>query len=234
MNTERPYVICHMLISREGRVAGKWLGDEACAGACREYYRIHGDFYADAFACGRVTMDESFVHGHTADLSACEGLTCDREDYVHGKADHYAVAFDRKGRLGWQDNYIHDDDPGYDQCHVIEVLCSDMVSDAYLLWLREKGISYIFGGETELDLETVLEKLYGLFDIEVLLLEGGPLINEAFEKAGLIDELSLVQAPVDADEGDYLFRTPGISGYRGFDRAELGDGIVYLNFKKLR
>ncbi len=234
MNNERPYVICHMLMSSEGRVTGEWLKDEACAEACQEYFRIHGDFGADAFACGRVTMKESFTHGHAPDLSAYDGMTCDRQDYVHEKAARCAVAFDRRGKLGWDDNYIHDEDPGYDHSHVTEVLCSELVSDAYLLYLREKGISYIFGGERDLDLKLVLEKLYSLFGIEVLLLEGGAVINAAFEKEKLIDELSLVRVPIEAGKGEYLFRVPEISDYEGTDRAELGNGIVYLNLKKQR
>ena len=50
-----------------------------------------------------------------------------------------------------------------------------------------------------MDLELALEKLWNYFSIQHLLLEGGSEINGAFERAGLIDELSLVQASVIAD-----------------------------------
>ena len=58
------------------------------------------------------------------------------------------------------------------------------------------GISYIFGGEKELDLKGVLEKLRKRFGIRRLLLEGGGGINGSMLRAGLIDELSILVVPV--------------------------------------
>jgi riboflavin biosynthesis pyrimidine reductase len=96
---------------------------------------------------------------------------------------------------------IEDDDPGYDGAHIVEVLCED-AKDAYLAWLRSAGISYIFAGSKEMDLSLALSKLRSLFNIRTLLLEGGSVLNGAFAREGLIDELSLVTAPVTADPDD--------------------------------
>ena len=96
---------------------------------------------------------------------------------------------------------IEDDDPGYNGAHVIEVLCEE-VKDEYLAWLRSSGISYIFAGRNEMDLSLALSKLGSLFNIRTLLLEGGSVLNGAFAWEGLIDELSLVTAPVIADLDD--------------------------------
>lgn len=186
-----PYIICHMLESKDGLVTGSFLSEERCAKAAEEYYFIHSTFNANAFACGRVTMEGSFTHGFYPDLSEFQKKQVVRKDFISRKAPFYAVAFDRKGRLGWKDHMIHDEDPGYDRAEIVEILCSDLVSDAYLAYLQKKGISYLFGGETELDLKLVCEKLSSLLNIELLLLEGGPVINGAFEKEGLIDEMSV-------------------------------------------
>jgi riboflavin biosynthesis pyrimidine reductase len=73
---------------------------------------------------------------------------------------------------------------------------TEKVSSAYLHHLRQKNVSYIFGGKTELDLKLVLRKLYKLFGIKRLRIDGGGHVNGSFLKAGLIDEFSLVLAPI--------------------------------------
>lgn len=190
---EKPYIICHMLTSLDGKIVGRFL-DEAKL-YTDEYYRIHRDFHCDAFVCGRITMEGSFTQGYQVDLSPYEGKSVDREDYIGGKGKFYAVAIDPLGKLGWKENHIEDDDSGYDQAHIIEVLCEE-VSDAYLCYLREKGISYVFGGKKELNLSLICHKLKTLFDIHLLLLEGGGYVNGSFADEQLIDELSVILVPI--------------------------------------
>ncbi|MBQ8247611.1 MAG: dihydrofolate reductase family protein [Lachnospiraceae bacterium] len=198
----RPYIICHMLQSIDGKVTGMFLFQPSVSAATEEYYRIHREYKADAFACGRITMEDSFTAGYQPDLSEFAGVKLSREDYIADKeAVFYAVAFDRKGRLGWKNGKINDDDPGYDNAHIIEVLCEN-VSDAYLAYLRKTGISYIFAGKEEMSIATATQKLYALFGIRKLLLEGGSILNGAFQREGLVDELSLVQVPVVANKND--------------------------------
>lgn len=60
----RPYIICHMAISIDGKVTGDFLSTKECADACEEYYRINREYQADAFACGSVTMEGgSIING---------------------------------------------------------------------------------------------------------------------------------------------------------------------------
>ena len=73
---------------------------------------------------------------------------------------------------------------------------TEQVSDDYLAFLQSKGVSYLFGGKTDLDWERVLEKLRKEFGIRKLLLEGGGKINGSFLAANLIDELSVLVAPI--------------------------------------
>ena len=60
----------------------------------------------------------------------------------------------------------------------------------------QDGVSYIFGGERELDLASTLEILHRELGIDRLLLEGGGGSNGAFPRAGLIDEITLAICPV--------------------------------------
>ena len=65
----RPYVICHMTTSIDGKVTGDFLSRPNHGGASELYYQINRDYKADAYACGRVTMEGSFTGGWYPDLS---------------------------------------------------------------------------------------------------------------------------------------------------------------------
>ncbi|SNC76641.1 Pyrimidine reductase, riboflavin biosynthesis [Hymenobacter gelipurpurascens] len=181
----KPRLICHMMSSLDGRIILSRWGAQPNT---KEYETTAATFEAEAWLCGRVTMEKDFTDGLAPDLKpVTEPL--DRSDFVaeHG-AESFAVAVDAHGKLGWESGYIDDD-------HVISVL-TEQVPDAYLAYLREKGVSYIFGGTTELDFAAVLEKLGQLFPIRTILLEGGGHLNGSLLRAGLVDELSLLHYPV--------------------------------------
>ena len=99
----RPHVICHMTTSIDGKVTGKFLETPQGLMAADEYYRVHRDLHADAFACGRITMEESFTAGWYPDLKQFEGISVSRDDHAADPdAGFFCVAFDRRGRLGWK------------------------------------------------------------------------------------------------------------------------------------
>ena len=229
----RPYVICHMTISIDGKVTGSFLSREECVPATEEYYRLNREIPEEAFACGRVTMEESFTGGWYPDLSKFTNANVERVDYIANQdATRYAIAFDRKGKLGWKTSKIEDEDPGYGGAHIVEVLCED-VEEAYLAYLQSIGVSYIFAGKSEMNLELALEKLWSNFFINNLLLEGGSEINGAFERAGLIDELSLVQTSVIADaDSKPLFEKSRLGDYLLKEVKIISDSVLYLRYLK--
>jgi riboflavin biosynthesis pyrimidine reductase len=112
-----------------------------------------------------------------------------RTDFITAReAESYAIAIDPSGKLTWRSNAI-------DGEHVITIV-SQRVSNDYLAFLRSQGVSYLFGGRSSIDLKSVLRRLTKAFGIRKLLLEGGGKINGSFLTAGLIDELSILIAPV--------------------------------------
>lgn len=230
---KRPYVICHMTTSLDGKVTGAFLNTPEAARAAEVYYEINRNYQADAFACGRVTMEGSFTGGWYPDLTAFQGTRLPREDFVADQtAGFFAVAFDRRGRLGWKLDHIEDEDPGYGSSHIIEVLCED-APDAYLAYLRSIGVSYIFAGAQELDLPLALSKLKTLFGIRKLLLEGGSILNGVFQQETVIDELSLVVAPVTAAAEDQpLFDGGCIEVYELKETKQYPDSVLWLNYRK--
>ncbi|MBC6991924.1 RibD family protein [Hymenobacter sp. BT491] len=181
----KPRVICHMMSSLDGRIITKRWGD---APNTKEYETTAATFKAEAWMCGRVTMEQDFTKGLEPDLKPV-GTPLDRADFVaehHAKS--FAVAVDAHGKLGWESAFIDED-------HIIAVL-TEQVSDEYLAYLREKGVSYVFGGAAALDFALVLDKLGDLFPIRTLLLEGGGHLNGSLLRAGLVEELSLLHYPV--------------------------------------
>lgn len=187
VESTRPRVVCHMVASIDGRiVVDGWPASE---GVRREYEQIHASYAADGWICGRVTM-EPFAKGLRSEAEVARVHTgAPREDFVApGDHDSFAFAVDPSGRLAWESNDIDGD-------HVVAIL-SERVSDAYLAFLRERGVSYLLAGARDVDLALALEKIGARFGVRTLMLEGGGHINGGMLRAGLIDEVSLLVAPV--------------------------------------
>lgn len=92
-------------------------------------------------------------------------------------------------------------------------------------------IPYIFAGETEIDIELALFRLKNIIGINTLLLEGSSIPNGAFQRAGVIDELSLVVDPVIGGEGKPLCMDSRVEEYR---LAEIKNynGILWMNYRR--
>ena len=183
----RPRVICHMLASVDGRIVTE--GWPLSPEGRREYELVHAEFKPDAWICGRVTM-EHFAAGTRSDAEVAR--TYDdppREDFVApGEHASFAIALDAHGKLRWASGDVGGD-------HLVTVL-SVRVSNEYLATLRKNGVSYLFAGDADLDLPLILEKISAQFGVRTLMLEGGGRINGSFLRAGLIDEVSLLVAPL--------------------------------------
>ena len=227
-NGIRPYVICHMMISIDGKVTGDFLYSKKGMEISETYYEINRQLKGDAFACGRVTMEGSFTNGFKPDLSAFASADVPSGDFAAMKHNYYAVSFDTNGKVGWTDSKIHDEDEGYNDCHIIEIL-SENTPKEILAYYRSIGVSYIFAGAESIDVKTALCKLYSLFGIKKLLLEGGSIINGAFLRAGAVDELSLVTAPIIADKNDKpLFMDSDMCEFRLKSVKPMQDNCVWV------
>ncbi len=189
----KPYVICHMLTSLDGKISGKWFSHPACGPALTAYGELRQEFDCPAVLYGTVTMRESYSHGLIGKLAHSE-VIYPRTDYLTDTAcENYIVSLDPRGILGWNGGYIEKE--GRPRAHVIQVL-TDRVSNNYLAYLRKWGVSYVFAGSENIDCVLLLHKLKALFGIDRLLLAGGGVTNWSFASRGLVDELSIVMAPV--------------------------------------
>lgn len=233
----RPHIICHMVTSIDGRVTGEFLSHPDSAAAAEVYYELNRAFRgagAGGFICGRVTMEESFTGGYFPDLSQYRGALPGWEDFWPtdaAKAAYHAIAFDPKGKLGWRSAQISDSDPGYDGSRVVEVL-SESADPRYLAYLRELGIPYILAGKTGICVQQALEKLHRYIPAQMLVLEGGSIINGHFLRAGCVDELSLVQAPVCGGPADKPLFSEGDVSRFSLQGTEPRDGALILRYRK--
>jgi len=228
---KRPYIICHMVTSIDAKVTGDFLLRPECSGAIDIYYIINRELKADGFICGRVTMEESFTGSRYPDLSKFNPVDKKRDYIPNALSGFYAIAFDTHGKLGWESNRIidPDEDPGYDGAQIIEVL-SEEVDERYLGYLEEMKIPYIFAGKNAIDVELALFKLKNIIGCKTLILEGGSIINGAFERAGAIDELSLVIAPVIAGkDAKPLFTDSSIADF-SLVKSKNDNGNLVLNY----
>jgi len=156
----------------------------------KQYELLHDTYEPDGWLCGRVTMELHFASGVRPDADVVrEYHGPPREDYVApGEHDSYAFALDSHGRLVWQSGEIEGD-------HVVAILTT-RVSDEYLATLRARGVSYLLAGSPDLDLPLALDKIGERFGVRTLMLEGGGGINGSMLRAGLVDEVSVLVAPV--------------------------------------
>lgn len=209
----KPHVICHMVSSIDGRILLEHWPEPGSAHG--EYERTAATFDADAWMCGRITMQDFAA---TKDVpKPPPPAPLPRTDFIaRTDAEGYAIAVDAHGKLSWDSGAIDED-------HLIVVL-TESVSDAHLAHLRERGVSYVFGGTDALDFARVLETLGRAFSIQTVLLEGGGGINGSLLAAGLIDEVSLLVHPT----ADGLPGTPSL-----FDRPTASGTGVALELKRV-
>jgi riboflavin biosynthesis pyrimidine reductase len=179
-----------MATSIDGRIVVDGWPDAASTAVRRQYEEVHASYDADGWVCGRVTM-EPFAGGvrPAGEVAREHPGGPAREDFrAPGVYSSFAFAIDPSGRLAWESSDISGD-------HVVAVL-SERVSDEYLALLRERGVSYLLAGARDVDLPLALGKIGGTFGVKTLMLEGGGRINGGLLAAGLVDEVSVLVAPV--------------------------------------
>ncbi len=194
----KPYVICHMTTSLDGRtLPSRWSPKTNSASDL--YERIHEKLDGDCWLVGRVTGADFSKRG-AYDSPAPAPIP--HENWIAAKgAAQYAIVIDAHGKVAWGRSDIGGDP--------IVVVLSHAVSDQHLAGLRADDVSYVFAGETDVDLGLALEALNAELGVERILVEGGGHINGGFLQAGLIDELSLIIQPaIDGKPGaPALFET---------------------------
>lgn len=179
----RPHIICHMMISIDGRINCEMT---AKISGVKEYYDSLKALNVQATVSGRVTaqlelaQDGEFV-SKKEEIFGREGFSkkCD--------SDNYCVVVDTKGSLLW----THPKELN----QPLIVITTMSVKKDYLDYLDSERISWIAVGEKQINLVHACEILAREFGIERMAIVGGGHINAGFLREGLLDEVSLVVGP---------------------------------------
>lgn len=189
MNRNRPYTICHMMMSVDGRIDCDMTEK---IDPTNDYYDALGKLKCPSLLMGRVTMQ---MHYASPELfTSVDKEPIGTEIYQRfGNHDAYTIGVDTKGRLRWPANEF---DGG------LLVITSESAPKAYIEYLRSQQISFIATGHDKIDMHRAMELLFDEFGVKRLALTGGGHINGALLGEGLIDEFSIIIAPgIDGREG---------------------------------
>ncbi|MBQ5844179.1 MAG: dihydrofolate reductase family protein [Alistipes sp.] len=198
----RPYTICHMIASIDGRIDCDM--NEQIEGG-NEYYDALEQLCCPTMLMGRVTMQ---MHYALPEPFVAKDITPIGHQALHiaQKTTAYCIGIDTHGSLMWGENEFD----GQSLLIITDENCPKCYHDR----LTEQGISWIAVGKNGIDLSRAMEILYNEFGVERLAVTGGGHINGAFLEAELIDQISFMVAP-------------GIDGRAGM--TAVFDGIKDIN-----
>jgi len=226
----KPYVICHMCTTIDGKILGdRWGKLPGGNDNPTLFETTAASFGIGAWLVGTTTMKE--FAGRNVKLPRARKPVVHRDHIVNKNAKRLAIGADAKGVLRFQKNEVEGD-------HVV-LLVTDRVADDYLSHLQAAGVSYLFCGRREIDLHEALRKLGQAFHLRKLMLQGGGKFNGAMLHAGLIDEISQVIAPV-ADGGagvSSFFDIPGdpprqaAATLRLLSHKQLPGSVTWLRYR---
>ena len=234
---DRAYVEIHMMQTIDGKATGNfWRNPDVWQGI-KDYGKLIPHLNTQGFALGRVSMEGNA--NEKPNLSKYKNKeVIKHEDFVvklEKGAQYYLASYDSKGTLGFKNNVLNVNewlnDGSEMLCQIIEVI-TDKVSNEYLHYCREKGISYIFCGKDKINIKLSLQKLKKLFKIDKILLQGGPILDGAFIKDDLIDGISIIISPCTSKGGDTLFNPSKYTEFKLVEFKELSNSNIWLRYVK--
>lgn len=221
---KKPYIICHMMMSVDGRIDCKMTAQLAGE---PEYYSTLSALNAPTRISGRVTAETELTSGDKFVPQNNEIIG--KTDFAkNSSANQFNIVIDTKGTLRWNQEK--------DSTFPHLIITSELVTKEYLDYLNQQNISWITCGKDRVDLAQAMEILKSEFDVDRLAIVGGGKINGAFLDAGLIDEISiLIGAGADGRinqptlfDGRLENRKPvalKLTGVKSYD-----DGAVWLRY----
>lgn len=210
----RPYIICHMMASLDGRIdcdMTEQIDDT------NHYYEALDQLECPSVMEGKITLVK-----HSALPGFFQGTRphkdAGQQVYKAVEAEGYAIGVDTNGTLLWGDDTTeHFGKP-------LLMILSEKASAEYLAYLKGKQISYLTIGQESIDLKSAMEILRRDFGIERLAVVGGGHINGSMLDLGLIDEVSMM----------YGYGIDGREGMAAaFDGRPMSRGPVRLTFKSV-
>lgn len=202
---KKPYVIIHTHTAVDGNIDIMDLPE--FEEASRQYQELALDpekqqFDIQGYLNGKNTTEDNMTFYKEPDVNEDAPVVPTGDYIADADAPMYYLSIDPRGELAFQENTF-----GYGgvSSHILEILTED-ASNAYKDFLRRKEISYIIAGEKQIDYAVMLDKLYNKFGIERMMVGGGGTLNWSFLQNDLVDEVSMIIAPIaNADPDGHRF-----------------------------
>ncbi len=180
IDTGLPLVILHNTISLDGAMSGFQIDEDL-------HYKMATALQADAYLIGA----HSFLHASDEIPPEEEG------DFLHPGYDHadirpFLLVVDSQGRLKGKLHY-------YRKMSYIKdliVLISDSTSRQYQVYLKERHYPFVKAGKEKVEFKQVFQQLKDQYHIDRILTDTGPVLGNALLAQNMIDELSLLVAPM--------------------------------------
>lgn len=236
---KRPYIICHMMASLDGRIdcaMTEQIDDT------NHYYDALKQLDCPSTLEGKTTMKMHYALDGTFE-NRMPYEPAGRQVYIAEKAVAYAVGLDTAGTLLWGDNTKELFG------RPLIMILSERASSEYLDYLKQKGISFITiggsagpdaeenatGRKAAIDLSAAMVLLREKFGIERLAVVGGGHINGSMLDLGLLDEVSMMYGyGIDGREGMAAAFDGRPAGRRPvrlrFKSVHEEDGIVWMRY----
>lgn len=187
-----PKIIVHNTVSLDGSLRGF----EVDMGL---HYRIAGSFKPDAHLIGSNTIKKGI------------------EDFMGGKIPEEENSdFRKPGNKGDVPLWVIPDSRGslkgtlhvyrrFEGCRDVVILASERTPQDYLIYLKQRKYDYIVAGEDHVDIPKALEMLNEKYGIKTVLTDTGSTLISVLLELGLVNEISLLVAPVIAKERIPIF-----------------------------
>ena len=183
-------VTCLMESSVDGRIdESRWslLYDAKGEGSPDVYIETKNQIEPELTIIGRGTVLKHFCNQPFESKSHTK-IACPKPFLAMRTKAQITAVFDSYGTIAYESSEIIG-------TNLLIILGSDCASQEYLDYLESKEIAYTFAGSDGHDVKKALKSLYSDFGIKNVLLSGGGILNGAFLKQRLIDELYLVLYP---------------------------------------
>jgi len=220
--SDRPWVIAQTEISLDGAIEGFELH-------MGTYYRIAAGLGADAELMGSGTM----LAAQTEDRPETPAL-CRKPAERTDDSRHIWFVPDSQGRIRNLHLFRNTE-----WCRDLVMLISETTPASYREYLEERHYDYIVAGRDRVDFSVALREIKRRYGVNVLRVDSGGDLVVAMLKAGLLDEISLLLAPVLAGaDPRRMFRSldSGAGPISLEPRAveQLPGGLLHLRYAVLR
>lgn len=215
----RPWVIMHNTLTLDGSISG-FMADFDI------HYGVISNLNVQAYLIGSQTVLDA-----AEDISYATELQEEDTGFIADELKPYWVVVDSKGRL--QDilhlfrkmKYIKE----------IIVLVSEKTPKRYIQFLKKHNYPFIRKGDDYVNYHAAFLRLKTDYNIRTLITDTGTSLNNFLIEKGLMDELSLIIAPLLLSKGEMkvfegLQMNEKMKKLRFLGMSDEGSGYVWLRY----